>query len=85
MNITSALFDSRGGLGFRVKLFNEDITEIEGLRGVAMATNFGTKIAITGLCHCVTDNGDCLWIGFEWSMVTMTKQNCTMPACQVSS
>jgi len=31
-----------------VKLFNEGIAEIEGLRDVAMATNFGTKIAITG-------------------------------------
>ena len=31
-----------------VKLFNEDILEIEGLRDVAMATNFRTKIAITG-------------------------------------
>jgi len=29
-------------------LSNEDILEIEGLRDVAMATNFGTKIAITG-------------------------------------
>jgi len=31
-----------------VKLSSEDIPEIEGLRDVAMATNFGTKIAITG-------------------------------------
>jgi len=35
-------------VGFRVKISNEDIAEIEGLRDVAMATNFGTKIAITG-------------------------------------
>jgi len=30
------------------KLSNEDIAEIGGPRDVAMATNFGTKIAITG-------------------------------------
>ena len=30
---------------------NEDIAKIEGLRNVAMATNFGTKIAITALCE----------------------------------
>ena len=29
-------------------LSDEDIPEIEGLRDVAMATNFGNKIAITG-------------------------------------
>jgi len=34
-------------VGFRVKLFNEDIAEIEGLRYAAMATNLGTKIVIT--------------------------------------
>jgi len=34
-------------VGFRVKLSNEDIVEIEGRRVVAMTTNFGTKIAIT--------------------------------------
>jgi len=33
---------------FGVKLCNEDIAKIAGLRGVAMATTFGTKIAITG-------------------------------------
>ena len=38
-----------------VKLSNEDTAEIESLRDVAMATNFGTKIAITG--------GDWLWRG----------------------
>jgi len=36
------------GVGFRVKLSSEDITEIEGLNDVAMATNFGSKMAITG-------------------------------------
>ena len=40
-------FDSRGWV-FGVKLSDEDIAEIECQRVVAMATNFGTKIAITG-------------------------------------
>ena len=31
-----------------VKLSDEDIAKIECLRVVAMVTNFGTKIAITG-------------------------------------
>ena len=44
MIASDTLFDSRG----RVKLSNEDIAEIECQRVVAMATNFGTKIAITG-------------------------------------
>jgi len=43
---SDSLFDLR--VGFRVKLSNENIAEVEGLRDVAMATNFGTKIAITG-------------------------------------
>ena len=33
---------------FGVKLSDEDIAEIECLRVVAMATNFGTKIVING-------------------------------------
>jgi len=37
-------------VGFRVKLTDEDIAEIQCLRVVAMATNFGTKIAINWLC-----------------------------------
>jgi len=41
-------FDSRGWL-FGVKLSDEDIAEIEYQRVVAMATNFGTKIAFCGL------------------------------------
>ena len=36
------------GWVFGIKLSNENIAEIEGLRDVAMATNFGTKSAITG-------------------------------------
>ena len=41
------LFDSRGWV-FGVKLSNKDTAEIKCLRVVAMVTNFGTKIAITG-------------------------------------
>jgi len=33
---------------FGVKLSNEDVAKVERLRDVAMATSFGTKIAITG-------------------------------------
>jgi len=36
------------GVVFGVNLSNDNIAKIEGLRGIAMATNFGTKIAITG-------------------------------------
>jgi len=36
------------GWVFGVKLSDEDIAEIECLRVVAMAINFGTKSAITG-------------------------------------
>jgi len=35
-------------VGFWIKLSSEDIPEIKGLRDFAMATNFGTKMAITG-------------------------------------
>ena len=38
------------GMVFGVKLSDEDIDEIECLWVVAMATNFGTKIAISWLC-----------------------------------
>jgi len=37
-------------VGFLVKLSNEDIAKIECLRVVAMATNFGTNIAINWFC-----------------------------------
>jgi len=37
-------------VGFRVKLSDEDIAEIKCPRVVAMATNFGTKIAFNWLC-----------------------------------
>ena len=50
--ITSdTLFDSRGG--FSVTLSYEDIAGIECLRVIAMATNFGTKIAITGFAYTI--------------------------------
>ena len=39
---------------FGVKLCNEDIAKVAGLRGVAMATTFGTKIAINW--HYVNDS-----------------------------
>jgi len=44
---SDTLFDSRGGFS-GVKLSDEDIADFEVLRNVATATNFGTKIAITG-------------------------------------
>jgi len=46
---SDTLFDSRGGFS-GVKLSDEDIAKIDCLRVVAMATNFGTKIAINRLC-----------------------------------
>jgi len=46
MAASDLLFDS--GVFCAVKLSNEDIAEIAGLRDVAMATDFGTKIDITG-------------------------------------
>jgi len=47
MIASDTLFDSRGWV-FGVKLSDKNIAEIECLRLVAMATNFVTKIAITG-------------------------------------
>jgi len=44
MIASDTLFDSRTWV-FRVKLSDEDKAEIECLRVVAMATNFGTKLA----------------------------------------
>ena len=38
------MFDSRGWV-FEDKLSNEDIAEMEGLRDIAMVTNFGTTLA----------------------------------------
>jgi len=43
MTASDSLFDSRGRFS-GVKLSNEDTVEIKGLRDVAMATNFVTKI-----------------------------------------
>ena len=48
MIASNTLFHSRWV--FKVKLSDEDIAEIECQRVVAMATNFGTKIAINWLC-----------------------------------
>ena len=48
MAASDSLFDSRGRFS-GVKLSNEDTAEIEGLRDVAMATNFGTALAANGL------------------------------------
>ena len=48
MAASDSLFDY--GAGFRVKLSNVGIAEIEGLRDVAVATNFGTKICYNWLC-----------------------------------
>jgi len=45
---SDSLFDSRGRFS-RLSYPNEDIAEIEGLRGVAMATNFETALAANGL------------------------------------
>jgi len=40
---------------FGVKVSDEDISDFEVLRDSAMATNFGTEIAITGfVCTTVT-------------------------------
>ena len=47
MIASDTLLDSMGWV-FWVKLCDENIVEIERLRFVATATNFGTKIAITG-------------------------------------
>jgi len=47
MTASDSLFDSKGrfsGSSYPMKT----IAEIEGLRDIAMATNFGTKGAITG-------------------------------------
>jgi len=62
---SDTLFDSRGWI-FGVKLSDKDIVEIECLTVVAMATNFGTKIAILVLCERQR-LGNWLWRGFEWS------------------
>ena len=55
MIASDTLFDSRGWV-FGVKLSDEDISEIECQRVDAVATNFGTKIAINWLCVDDSDN-----------------------------
>jgi len=47
MVASDTLFDSRGWV-FWVKLLDENIVEVECLRIVAMAANFGTTVAMTG-------------------------------------
>ena len=47
MITSDTLFDSRGWV-FGVKLSDEHTVDFEVLRDVAIATSFGTKIAITG-------------------------------------
>jgi len=54
MAASDSRFDSREWV-FGVRLSDDDTAEIEGLRDVAMATNFGTKIAITDfVCQITT-------------------------------
>ena len=48
MIASDTLFDSR--VGFRVKLSDEDIADIECPRVIATATDFGTEIAINWPC-----------------------------------
>jgi len=49
MIASDTLFNSRSGFTvFGLKLSDEDIAEIECLRVIATATNFGTKIAVSG-------------------------------------
>jgi len=54
INITSAVWQLATrclilGVGFGVKLSNEDILKIQSLRDIAMATNFETILAANGL------------------------------------
>jgi len=65
MLASDTLFDSRGWV-FGVKLSEENVTEIECLRVVAMATNGLAKIAITSFVRTIAI-GSWLWRGFEWS------------------
>jgi len=53
MAASDSLIDSRGRV-FGVKLSDEDITEIECLRVVAMSTNFGTKLLSGFVCYIAT-------------------------------
>ena len=48
MIASNTQFDSRGWV-FEVKLSDEDMAETECQRFVAIATNFGTKIAVNWL------------------------------------
>jgi len=52
-------------VGFGVKLSDDDIAENEGLRDIAMATNFGTKVAITGFVWTIVTR----WLVMEGACV----------------
>ena len=54
------------GVGFRGQLSDENTGEMKCLRVVAMATNFGTKIAITGFVRTIATR-QLAMEGFEWS------------------
>ena len=47
MAASDSMFDIRGWV-----FGGQNIAEIKGLRDVAMTTNFGTKIAISGFASC---------------------------------
>ena len=54
-------------MGFRVKLSEENIVEIDYPRVVAMVTNFGTKVAITCFVRTIATRQLVMEGGFEWS------------------
>jgi len=58
-----SLFDSR--VGFRVKLSNEDIAKIEGLRDVAMATSFWLSMGYNFSCMIASDTLFGFGVGFR--------------------
>jgi len=62
MIASDTLFDSRGWV-FVVKLSLEDIAGNECLNIVAMATNYGTKIAITGFVRTIATRQLVMWGG----------------------
>ena len=54
-------------MGFRVKLSDDDIADFEVLRDIAIPTDFGTKIAITGNWVCVNDSDEAVGCGEDLS------------------
>jgi len=79
MIASETLFDSRGWV-FGVKLSDEDIPEIECVTVVAMATNFGTKIAISWLCVNDRDYA----VGYEGGL-SGRRQNADIAECRYPS